>query len=178
MRRLIRNSIPLLLILALTAGAGCKRRKRVRATAGKEETGLATMVFVADPKTSLQLLRGFHEIEQNAWRWTKSKFAVTLKPPPGASQTGAPLVLKFSIAEPIIQRVKSMTISANVDGTPVESETFTKPGDQVYRKDIPGGALRGDAVTVDFAVDKYAAQGEIEDRELAIIVSAVGFEAK
>ena len=50
---------------------------------------LLSTVHAADPKSSIQLIKGFHGVEQNSWRWTMGRFAVTLKPPIGAAEQGA-----------------------------------------------------------------------------------------
>lgn len=163
---------------ALLAAGGCKRKSKTRPAGGAEETGLASVVHVADPRTAQQLLRGFHEVEQNAWRWTKGRFAVTLRPPAAAAERGAVLNLKFALPEPILDRVKTATLTANVNGTAIPPETFNKGGDYSYRRDVPPEAMKGEAVTVEFAVDNFVPAGAIEPRELAIIVSSVGLEAK
>lgn len=181
MRRLIEVIVISSLAAAVILGtAGCKRRaERVQVEATEEESHpLATMVHVADPRASIQLLRGFHDVEQNSWRWTMQKFSVTLRPPTGAAQKGATLRLSFSIPEPILNRLKSVTLSANVEGVPLAGETYKTPGEQVYARDVPARALGGEAVIVDFALDKVLPPGEVDQRELGIVVSTIGFEAK
>ena len=165
--------------LLVSAPAGCRRQRKVAVeTIEDEPPELASMLHVADPKASLQLLHGFYDLEQNAWRWTKGKFSVTLRPPAGAAAAGAALELKMTVPDPVIERLKSVTLSANVNGTPIESETFNKPGEYTFRKDVPAKALEGEAVTVDFALDKFLEAGAVEQRELGIIVSTVGLVMK
>lgn len=169
----------LILAAALAASLACNRNKKVNVEVVEEQsTGLASVVHVADPKASIQLVKGFHEIEQNAWRWTMGKFAVTLAPPQGGAQKGANLVLKFSIPEPVADKLKSITLSANVNGTPVAAETFDKSGEHVYSKPVPAAALGGDAVGVEFALDKFFPPGQIDQRELGVVVSTIGFESQ
>src|SRR5947209_9176076 len=91
MRRLILAVIFLVVpALILTIG-GCKRKKRPQAGSEEPVTGLATVLNTADPRVAPQLIRGFHTVEGNAWRWTAGEFAVMLKPPAGADQKGATL---------------------------------------------------------------------------------------
>ncbi|HUS06178.1 MAG TPA: hypothetical protein VMZ52_07780 [Bryobacteraceae bacterium] len=181
MRRLTLSKIPVLILVgALVWGpAACRRKEKVRVEATDETAPtIASQVNVADPKAAPQLLKGFHDPEQNAWRWTKGKFSVTLRPPANAAAKGAALVVKFSIPEVLIQRLHAMTLSANVNGAAMAGETYTKPGDQVYLKDVPASALARDAVTVEFSLDKYLAPGALDQRELGIVVSSIGLEAK
>ncbi len=172
--------ISFLLILLLSGAAGCKRQpKTADLEATEEETqALFSVVHVADARASLQLVKGFHDVEQNAWRWTMQKFAVTLKPPAGASQRGATLQLKFVVPEPVIDRLKSVTLSANAEGTALASETYSKPGDYVFTRDVPASALGGDAVAIDFALDKVLPPSPSDQRELGVIVSSIGLEPK
>src|SRR3954470_11789513 len=163
----------------MAGGAGCKRAKKTRVEA-TDEVGavMESVVNVADPRASAQLLKGFHGVEGNAWRWTMGKFSVTLRPPLNAPQKGATLVVKMSIPDPVINNVKSTTLTANVNGTPIPGETYTKAGDYVYSKDVPASALTADAVTVEFALDKFLPPGAVDQRELGLVVSSIGFEAK
>src|SRR5450759_3654784 len=106
MRRLILALIPLALIPALLlAPAGCKRKRRQQTQAGADEPvmGLATVLNTADPRIAPQLVRGFHPVEGNAWRWTAGQFTVLLKPPAGAEIKGATLVFKFTIPGTVIE---------------------------------------------------------------------------
>jgi hypothetical protein len=160
-------------------GAGCKRGKKTRVEA-TDESGpvLASVVNVADPRASVQLLKGFHDVEGNAWRWTMGKFSATLRPPLNAPQKGATLVVKLRIPEPVMDQLKSTTLTANVNGAPIPGETYSKAGEYTYSKDVPASALTADAVTVEFELDKFLPPGANDQRELGIVVSSIGFEAK
>ncbi len=170
----------MLCAVLIAGGAGCRRSaKNIQAEATDEGApALASMIKVANPRASAQLLNGFHDVEGNAWRWTKGKFSVTLRPPLNAAQSGAKLVVKFSIPGPVIERVNSMTLTANVNGAAIPGETYTKAGDHTYSKDVPASALGADAVTVEFALDKFLPAGTLDQRELGVVVSSIGFEAK
>ena len=170
MRRLI-----LLLCLVLAVNAGCKRREKARVqTIEESSVGLASTVNMADPRQSTQLVSGFYDVEQNAWRWTKGKFSVVLKPTKGP----AALVVHLAIPESVMSKVKTVTLTATVNGTALPPQTYTKDGEDVYKQDVPVSALTGDAVTVAFSLDKFLAAGAIEERELGIVVSSIGLEAK
>jgi hypothetical protein len=165
---------------ALLAGVpGCRRHKKARIET-IEESGpqLSPVINMADPHASVQLLKGFYDTEQNAWRWTKGKFSVTLRPPLSAVQKGATLEVKFAAPDAVIDKLKSFTLAANVNGTPILGETFSKAGEHVYSKDVPASAFGPDAVTVEFALDKFLTPGAVDQRELGIVVSSIGFEPK
>jgi hypothetical protein len=181
MRRLtLRKALLAALAAALMlAPAGCKRREKVSTETIEEPAPtLASVVHMADPKIVPQLLRGFHGVEGNAWRWTMGKFAVTLRPPLNAPQKGATLVAKFAIPDAVMSRTKSVTLSASVNGVSLAPETFTKTGDFVYSRDVAATALTAEAVTAEFALDSFLPSGAVEQRELGLVVSSIGFEAK
>ncbi len=176
----MRKLIPVLMAALLAAGlAGCKRRPPPKVETIEEETSsLATVVHVADPRTAFQLVKGFHGLEQNAWRWTMGKFTVTLRPPLGAAQRGATLQLKFTIAEAVLERLKSMTLWASVGTAALAPETYTSAGEHTYSREVPAKVLAGEGVAVDFTLDKFLPAGSVDQRELGLIVTTVGFEAK
>jgi hypothetical protein len=179
MRRLILSLIPLTLIPALLlAPAGCKRKRRQQAGADEPVMGLATVLNMPDPRIAPQLVRGFHPVEGNAWRWTAGQFAVLLKPPAGAEIKGATLVFKFTIPGTVIEQLKPLTLSASVSGTALPPETYSASGDQTYSREVPGTALKGDSVTVEFALDKHLPPQGMDQRELGVVASMIGFEAK
>ena len=131
-----------------------------------------------DPRADAQLLRGVYPPEAGAWRWAAGKFTVILRPPAGAAQFGARLELKLNIPDVIHQQLGALTLSAEAAGVPLGPETFADAGDHVYARDLPASALSGDALPIDFAVDKAIPAGKIEKRELAFIVTSVGLVLK
>jgi len=177
MRRLIFTSV--LIISVLIVPSACKRKKRADAERQQQQQsgGMATMLHTSDPNASPQLIRGFHTIE-SSWRWTQKTFAVTLKPPANAAKTGATLLLQLAISEPIAKSVGAQTLSARIGGIELAPEIFSKPGRYSYTRDVPASALGGDSVTVEFTLDKAAAGTGGDIRELGVIVSMVGFEAR
>ncbi len=140
--------------------------------------GLASVLSTADPRIAPQLIRGFHPVEANAWRWTAGQFAVILKPPAGAAAKGATLLFKFTIPEAVIQKLKPLRLSASVNGTALPPETYSTGGEQTYSRDVPGTAVQGDSATVEFALDKHLQPAGVEQRELGVVATLIGFLAK
>jgi hypothetical protein len=171
-RRLI-AALVLLMVVTL-APSGCRRKKKGRT----REDGLASVINVADPADSAQLVRGFSNVEADAWRWSTSKFSVVLRPPPGAAQNGAKLELNFTLHDAVVSKLGPVTVTATVNGTPVAAETFSAPGDFTYSHEVPPSALGSDVVTVEFSTDKALPPTEKDKRELALIVKTIGLVAK
>ena len=168
-----------ILCASLLLVPACKRKDNV-SVAKTEEQGasLASVVHVADPNTASQLISGFHDLEQNQWRWTMGKFAVSLRPPSNAAQRGATLQLKLSVAEPIIKKFQAVALSAKIGATALPPESYTQAGEFVYTRDIAPELLTGNSVLVEFALDKFAQPGEFDGRELGLIVTSAGLEPK
>src|SRR5581483_6878826 len=169
-----------LLVCALVWGApACKRHKKEKPLTIEEgDSSLANIVHTADPRTSTQLLSGFYGIEDKAWRWTAQRFSVLLRPPRSGAAKGATLQLRLTIPPVSMKQLKTVTLSAVVAGTQLSPETYTQAGPFTYTRDVPASALGGSSVKVDFALDKAVPPGPSDQRQLGIIVSTVGFEAK
>lgn len=166
-------------LVLVTASESCKARRRTRVDTVEEEAGpLASFIKMSEPRTAVQLVRGFYGLEQGAWRWTKSEFSVTLRPPAGAAQNGARLEMKFTAPEAVMAKIHDTTLLCTVNGQALEPEKITKAGDVLYKRDIPASALAGDSVTLDFKLDKFLAAGQVEERELGLVVTSVGLFKK
>jgi hypothetical protein len=165
-------AVPLLL-------AGCRSKHKVEVEATEEEAPtLSTTVHVADPRAAAQLISGFHGIENQSWRWTAGKFSVLLRPPRTAAQKGATLQFKFAVPDPVISRLKSVSVKASINGTDLAPEKYEKAGEYTYARDVPPNLLAGEAVTVEFVLDKFLPAGPDDHRELGVVAQSVGFEPK
>jgi hypothetical protein len=170
--------VALCLLLLLLLTPACKKKHPTAVLTSSSDGALATMLHVSDPRTAPQLIKGFYPIENRAWRWTQSKFSVSLRPPLTGPKNGARLVLKFVIPQVVLDKLHSLQLSAKVNGIDLAPQEYTKSGEQTYTRDVPAIALPLTAVNVDFALDKFLPPSPADNRELGVIVSAVGFEAK
>ena len=167
------------LLIVLTS-SGCQRKKITPPVDAVKDEGtvLSSSVQVADPQTAFQLLRGFHTLEQNSWRWTMQRFSVALKPPPGSAQKGATLVLHFSIPDTVLQKIGKVTLRASVAGVGLPPATYSKTGDAVYKQAVPAQVLNGETATFDFTLDKALAAGVVDSRELGVVVSRISLDSQ
>lgn len=160
-----------LLAAALCFSAGCKKPPPQVETIEDENQPALSVLPMAHPRAAPQLLSGVYELERGAWRWTMGRFAIALEPPPGAAAKGARLELNLSVPASVLARRKSVTLSAAVQGTPLAPETYTVPGDHTYLREVPASALSLAPVKITFALDNYLKAGEIETRELGIVLT-------
>jgi hypothetical protein len=177
MRRLSVAAATLLCgVLLITAG--CKRKKKAQVTTPEPAAVLLSVVDMANPAGSVQLARGFFDLESNSWRWTAGRFTVVLRPPDGAAQLGARLELHFNLPGAIVDKIGPVTVSAELGGAALAPETYSKAGDYVYTRDVAAAALHSTAVTVNFATDKVLPPTGGDTRELALVVTSIGLVTK
>lgn len=168
-----RTTLIVLAALVLSMAA-CKKKQPVEYV--QEGTSqLTSVVNVADPRAGVQMLRGFHELESNSWRWTAAKFAVAVRPPKDAA-AGAKVYLEMVAADAVVEKVGLPTIAVTVEGRVLPPVKITKTGPQRVEWDVPAELLKGDVVTAEFSVDKFLAAGQVEQRELGLIVSVAGIQ--
>jgi len=174
LRNWLRSAV--LVVVALT---GCKRTTHDAQALVQEPSGtLLSVVSVSDPAASTQLVRGFYGLEAGAWRWTAKQFEVALKPPAGAADNGAKLSFHLNVPGTIVDKFGPVTLNAALNGMPLAPETYSKPGNYVYARDIPAAALKSDAVVVQFSSDKGIAPSADDQRELALISVSIALEPK
>ncbi len=161
------------------APVGCKEAKKVQVQQTVEESPrLASVIRMGDAKLESQLVSGFYGIEGNSWRWSARQFTVVLRPPFGASQRGGTLQLSLTVPPVIIEKLKNVSLSASVDGSPLPPETYTQPGPYIYKRDVPANLLTADSVKVDFQLDKAMPPAGQDRRELGLVLNSVALVAK
>jgi hypothetical protein len=159
--------------------AACNRERKIPVGVTEEDSpSLASVVHMGDPKLEKQLLKGFYNIESGAWRWSAGNFAVALRAPRNAAARGAVLHLKFAFPEAVQGKIGKFTLTGSVNGTALAPETYAAAGEYDYARDVEAKAFSGEAANVVFSMDNYLKAGVVEERELGLIVTSVGFEAK
>lgn len=158
------------LVLALLSAAACKRVRHPNPEATvEEEAELAGSIRMADPRDASQLLSGFYNLEQNAWRWTTRQFSVSLATPrPPAARPGR-LEFQFTIPDVVAADLAGVAVQASVDGKPLGTYRAARAGEQVAVFPVPPELMQTDALIVDFALDKTVPKTDAETRELGVI---------
>jgi hypothetical protein len=173
-----RVCLSILLVTLLLLPLACKRRKVQVQPTDEETPRMASILNMGDPKAESQLVSGFHGIEAGAWRWTARSFTVVLRPPFGAAQKGATLQMKLTVPPVVIEKLKTISLSATVSGSELPPETYTQAGDYTYKRDLSPSLIAGDSLRIDFHLDKAMPPSGADIRELGIIVLSVGLETK
>jgi hypothetical protein len=160
-------------LLVIAGASGCRKPRPAGPQYVEEAPSeLAEAVNVADPRLSVQLLRGFYDIEQRAWRWTAPEFAVALRPP---AQKPVTVFLDYVVPEIFLERTQGgATLSIKVKGQTLAPETINKAGNARLERAIPDELAAGEDLTVEFSLDKFIAGTASDERQLGLIVSGVG----
>jgi len=168
----------LLIAALLIAAPACKRASVRHVDTVEEAPRLVSSVQMGDRTAAKQLIGGFYDIESDSWRWTMQKFAVNLRPPDHSAQQSTVLEFHLTVPPPTIQKLGSVTLGASIGGTALNPETYAKAGEYVYRREVPANLLTGDAVRIDFQLDKAIPPGDVDKRELGVVASGVALVAK
>jgi hypothetical protein len=82
--------------------------------------------------------------------------------------------MEYTVPELFLQKVPKTTLTIFVNGKALDSDVITKAGSATLERTVTTDLLKGDVVTVDFALDQFLAAGSVDQRELGLIVSAIG----
>jgi hypothetical protein len=175
------NRAALLLLLALAVSACRPRRDLSQYTIEDQKANLLSELNLGNPAHAVQLKSGFHQIEENAWRWTEPKFTVELKAPFAGQKVGATLLLAAAVPDILILKSNGpVTIAAKLNGAPLGQQTYPKAGPVDFRADVPAAMLRADTLLVEFTITPGLAPNSFpgDGRALGLIVSKVALEKK
>ena len=162
--RLRSRSVLLLLAPVLFTALSCRRG------------GPQSIIRMSDLHTQNQLLSGFYSLESGAWRWTGKTFTVSLKTPPDGASTGCTLTLQGTVVPESLTN-GPLQISASVGETALAPQSVTKPGEAIYRVNVPAAALQRPVVIAQFSLSSiHRVPGDL--RDLGIIASVISLRSK
>jgi tRNA (mo5U34)-methyltransferase len=127
----------------------------------------------AETARQADLIRGWHELEYGCWRWTEREFAAALRAP---AKPGARLALRFFLPEALMARLGRVSLSASVNGRPLEPGTYTQPGEYLFARRLPPEVQAGGRVLAEFRLDAALPPDEDDPRERGMIVSSLSLE--
>jgi tRNA (mo5U34)-methyltransferase len=118
----------------------------------------------------LDLLEGWHHLEESGWRWTEKQFAARATSRVGMRHSRIAMRI---FAPPLsIERFGSITLHAKIDGEEVPPLVMTEPGIHMFIRNIPKPS---DVTSVVFQLDKGLGADAGYARELGIIVASLEF---
>ena len=116
---------------------------------------------------------GFHSVEDGRWRWTEGAFTIVMRRPAGEAE----LALDFNIAEATIERLGPLLLTASINGAPLGKREYRQAGPQQFVWRLPPSGSSGDP-TFHFQLNKFLKRGEMDQRELGVIVKSVGISQR
>jgi hypothetical protein len=78
----------------------------------------------------------------------------------------------------IVEKLKTITLSATIGGSALAPETYTQAGDYTYTRDAAPALLGGESVRVDFQLDKSMPPSGADLRDLGVVVLSAGLGLK
>jgi len=125
---------------------------------------------MAGPPRGFRLRQGWHELEDNYWRWTERIFSVELDA--FASRQPGTLRFAFELPEIVFAQTPVLTLAVRLNGTPLASGIYSMPGEHEYLGSVPPSDA--DVVTVEFELGHAIAPSDQDRRELGLIVNFSG----
>jgi SAM-dependent methyltransferase len=119
--------------------------------------------------TQSELVRGWHELEKDCWRWTERAFAVRLRQTAARTEQST-LRSRFHVPIAIMSKHKRLHLRVNVNGEPLPSLECVAAGDQLYVCQIPKRMWVDGSVFLEFELDKALQPSPSDWRELGLLV--------
>jgi hypothetical protein len=136
------------------------------------EEAIASSISTGDARAAKQL-DGFYDIE-NGWRWSKPQFSITL----GSGPANDRLVVQLFIPDSSIKKLGAITLTAKIGDHAFAPETYRKPGQYAFTRDLELSWIHAGQNRIDFSLDKFLASTPADSRELGIVVLSAALEAK
>lgn len=116
--------------------------------------------------SNVELIDGWHDVEEAGWRWTWQRFAVRVT----FGQTSKPARIAMGLFVPadLIERVGPVTLRASVEGVELHPITFDHGGNHEFIRTIHP---EGKQALITFALDKSLPPDQHDLRERGLIVA-------
>lgn len=118
----------------------------------------------------LDLLTGWHHVEDSGWRWTERRFAAQATSRIGVRHSK--LDMQVFAPPVLIECLGAITLQARIDGAEVRPLVMREPGVHMFARKIPKPAEVTVAV---FDLDKALGPDTGYSRELGIVVKSIEF---
>jgi tRNA (mo5U34)-methyltransferase len=119
------------------------------------------------PDLHVRVISGWHEVEQDAWRWTMKRFSLEVVLP--KDRPAREFALKFTVPEVVIAGSPTVRIKCSIGGEPAGSIMCDSPCTIEFRGVFPESALAKPEIVLDFEIESsFASPGD--ERDLGILV--------
>jgi SAM-dependent methyltransferase len=117
----------------------------------------------------LELLEGWHHVEESGWRWTERRFAVRAT---GRGVKHSRMAMRLYAPPALIEKFGRVSLRAKIDGVEVEPLVMREAGIHHLVRKI---AMPSEVTSVTFELDNALGVDAGYSRELGIIVASLEF---
>jgi hypothetical protein len=125
---------------------------------------------ISGPPRGFRLRQGWHQLEDNSWRWTERIFSMELDA--SASRQPATLRFMFQLPEVVFAQTPALTLAVRLNGTPLASGIYSMPGEHEYIAAVPPSDA--EVSIVEFELSHAIAPSDLDRRELGLLVDFSG----
>jgi len=118
----------------------------------------------------LDLLEGWHHVEDSGWRWTEQQFSARAANRLGVRHSS--IAMRVFAPPLLIEKFGSVTLRAKIDDAEVQPLVMRAPGIHVFVRKIPKPS---EVTSVVFHLDRVLGADAGYSRELGIIVASLEF---
>jgi tRNA (mo5U34)-methyltransferase len=118
----------------------------------------------------LDLLDGWHQVEDSGWRWTERQFRARATSRVGVKHSR--IAMRVFAPPLLIEKFGVISLSAKIDDTDVQPLVMREPGIYLFERKIPRPS---EVTSVVFRLDNVLGSEEGYSRELGIIVASIEF---
>jgi hypothetical protein len=150
-------------------GLGCLSNSNPVDAEADERIFLLLRSRIRFPSMHFRLLDGWHQVEEGRWRWTQKNFAFEVAL--SADEISREFALAVSLPESVLG-AQGVTISCEINGTAVGSNSFHAPGAHEYRGSFDG-IDTSEPLIFRFLVSHDFSSQE-DSRSLGVIIETTG----
>jgi SAM-dependent methyltransferase len=118
----------------------------------------------------LDLLEGWHHVEDSGWRWTEKQFAARARSRVGMKHSR--VAMRVFAPPLLVEKFGGITLRARIDDVEVQPLVMTEPGIHLFVRNIPKPS---ETTSVVFQLDNVLGVEAGYSRELGIIVASLEF---
>ena len=118
----------------------------------------------------LELLDGWHHVEDSGWRWTQRQFWARATSRVGVKHSS--IAMRVFAPPALIEKFGSISLRARIDDIDVQPLVMREPGIHLFQRKIPRPS---EVTSVVFRLDNVLGSEEGYSRELGIIVASIEF---
>jgi len=119
---------------------------------------------------NMELMSGWFEMVQDAWRWTADRFSVKV---PSRGPDSRTLIARFILPESTFAPGMRYLLHVNVDGREIGTGTYTSPGSKTLKIHLESVPRAGEPVLVECQLEPPQPKATGDSRKLGVVVRFV-----